>query len=57
MTGTAAGLRAVLRGPVIGPSSEGYDMARRVWNGAIDRRPASGSWRPTGRQHLPGCSR
>ena len=40
MTGTAAGLRAVLRGPVIGPSSEGYDAARRVWNGAVDRRPA-----------------
>jgi len=40
MTGTAAGLRAVLRGPVIDPSSEGYDAARRVWNGAVDRRPA-----------------
>jgi len=40
VTGTAAGLRAVLRGPVIGPSSEGYDAARRVWNGAVDRRPA-----------------
>ena len=25
MTGTAAGLRAVLRGPVTGPSSESHD--------------------------------
>jgi FAD/FMN-containing dehydrogenase len=40
MTGTAAGLQAVLRGPVIGPSSEDYDAARRVWNGAVDRCPA-----------------
>ena len=40
MTGTAAGLQAVLRGPVISPSTEGYDAARRVWNGAVDRRPA-----------------
>src|SRR5689334_21932557 len=32
-------LSAVLRGPVIGPSDEGYDAARRIWNGAIDRRP------------------
>jgi FAD/FMN-containing dehydrogenase len=40
VTGTAAGLQAVLRGPVISPSTEGYDAARRVWNGAVDRRPA-----------------
>jgi FAD/FMN-containing dehydrogenase len=29
-----------LRGPLLGPSQSGYDEARRVWNGMIDRRPA-----------------
>ena len=33
-------LRGSLRGPVIGPDDEGYDAARAIWNGAIDRRPA-----------------
>ena len=33
-------LRQSLRGPVIGPDDEGYDAARAIWNGAIDRRPA-----------------
>ena len=35
-----ADLRARLRGPVLLRTSEGYDAARRVWNGAFDRRPA-----------------
>jgi FAD/FMN-containing dehydrogenase len=33
-------LRSSLRGPVLGPGDEGYDAARSIWNGAIDRRPA-----------------
>ena len=31
---------ANLRGPLLRPSDDGYDQARRVWNGMIDRRPA-----------------
>ena len=34
-------LRDCLHGPVIGPDEPGYDEARRIWNGAIDRRPAA----------------
>jgi FAD/FMN-containing dehydrogenase len=33
-------LRARFRGALLRPGEEGYDDARRVWNGAIDRRPA-----------------
>jgi FAD/FMN-containing dehydrogenase len=32
-------LRARFRGALLRPGEEGYDEARRVWNGAIDRRP------------------
>jgi len=32
-------LRARFRGALLRPAEEGYDEARRVWNGAIDRRP------------------
>src|SRR5262245_39803490 len=28
------------RGELLQPASPGYDAARRIWNGAIDRRPA-----------------
>jgi FAD/FMN-containing dehydrogenase len=33
--------KAMLRGPMLQPSDEGYDAARRVWNAMIDRRPAA----------------
>jgi len=32
--------RASQRGPVLARASEGYDTARRIWNGAFDRHPA-----------------
>jgi FAD/FMN-containing dehydrogenase len=35
----AAALRDAVRGRVIEPTDEAYDSARRVWNGAVDRRP------------------
>ena len=33
-------LRSSIGGLAIGPEDEGYDEARSIWNGAIDRRPA-----------------
>jgi FAD/FMN-containing dehydrogenase len=33
-------LRAAMRGEVLLPGQDGYDAARRVWNGAFDRKPA-----------------
>jgi hypothetical protein len=35
-----AGLRRRFRGALLRPGEQGYDVARRIWNGAIDRRPA-----------------
>jgi FAD/FMN-containing dehydrogenase len=35
-----ADLRASLRGQLLVPGQEGYDFARRLWNGAFDRKPA-----------------
>lgn len=32
-------LKASLRGELLQPNDEGYDCARRVWNGMIDRKP------------------
>ena len=34
------GLRAAMRGTLFDASTSGYDAARRIWNGNIDRRPA-----------------
>lgn len=33
-------LRASLKGTLLSPGEEGYDTARRVWNGMIDKHPA-----------------
>ena len=33
-------LRQSVRGQIVVPSDAGYEQARKVWNGAIDRRPA-----------------
>jgi len=38
--GAIATFRAALRGKLFRPNDEGYDEARKVWNGMIDRRPA-----------------
>ena len=35
-----SGLRERFRGALLAPGEEGYEEARRVWNGAVDRRPA-----------------
>ncbi len=37
---TVEAFRASLRGPLLQPDDAGYDDARMVWNGMIDRRPA-----------------
>jgi FAD/FMN-containing dehydrogenase len=34
------GLRDRLHGDIVLPNSPNYDEVRKVWNGAIDRRPA-----------------
>ena len=34
-------LRARLRGPLVLPGADGYDAARAIWNGTIDRKPAA----------------
>jgi FAD/FMN-containing dehydrogenase len=39
-TATDERLRNSVHGSVIGPEDEGYEEARSIWNGAIDRRPA-----------------
>jgi FAD/FMN-containing dehydrogenase len=39
-TSTLESFAGRFRGAVIGEASEGYDCARQVWNGLIDKRPA-----------------
>lgn len=34
-------LRTAMRGPVVGLGDPGYEETRRIWNAAIDRRPAA----------------
>src|SRR5207245_2097069 len=36
---TLAALKASLRGPLLLPGDAGYDQARQLWNGLIDKRP------------------
>src|ERR671927_278931 len=38
-TVTTDWLEGALRGELLGPEDAGYDEARRIWNGDIDRRP------------------
>src|SRR5215204_847343 len=38
--GVTRDFRSAVRGEVLAPGNEGYDAARRVYNGMIDRRPA-----------------
>ncbi|MFD0531584.1 FAD-binding oxidoreductase [Kitasatospora arboriphila] len=35
------GLAAALRGDLVTPADPGYDLARQIWNGSVDRRPAA----------------
>src|SRR5260370_30585572 len=36
-----AQLRQTIRGGFVSPADSGYEQARRVWNGMVDKRPAA----------------
>src|SRR5258708_37561317 len=36
-----AQLRQTIRGDLVVPGDSGYEQARRVWNGMVDKRPAA----------------
>jgi hypothetical protein len=38
--GVVEGFKATLQGPLYRPGEPGYEDARKIWNGMIDRRPA-----------------
>src|SRR5437763_8819473 len=40
MSAAAVPTKLSLRGEVLEPSDAGYDDARRIWNGSVDKRPA-----------------
>ena len=40
-TSTLDELATALRGPLLRPDDDGYDDARTLWNGMVDRRPAA----------------
>jgi hypothetical protein len=40
-TSDCSALQSLVRGTVHLPGGEGYDGARQVWNGMIDRRPVA----------------
>ena len=44
--GALSSLRETFAGEIVLPGDAGYDSARAVWNGMIDRRPAI-ALRPT----------
>src|SRR5579862_8692355 len=39
-TATIDSFKTSLRGALLRPGDDGYDAARQVWNGMIDKRPA-----------------
>jgi hypothetical protein len=58
--GVVAAFGAQLSGRLVSPADAGYDKARRVWNGRIDRRaaaemPSSSTLRQDARRGVSGC--
>ena len=51
-----ASLRSSLTGAVVAPGDDGYDAARAVWNGDIDRKPLAVA-RPVDAAEVAACVR